>query len=179
MLKLPIPQAVHELALERAEAMPVLHGSHRGVAANQVGCLGEVIVERLLECMRVPFESVGATSHDLQVGKELWEVKTKDRTVVPKSSYDCSVPLYNSEHQVVDRYVFVSLLRDRKDSLDIRRFTVAYLVGTATRQQVFDHGKVWRAGEVDPSNGTKFWTDCINIPISRLDSFLQLLTGKI
>ena len=32
---------------------------------------------------------------------------------------------------------------------------------------------VWRAGEVDPSNGTKFWTDCVNLPIADLDPFMQ------
>ena len=29
-------------------------------------------------------------------------------------------------------------------------------------------GKNWRAGEIDNSNGTKFWTDCINIKINQL-----------
>jgi hypothetical protein len=30
------------------------------------------------------------------------------------------------------------------------------------------HGKIWRAGQTDPDNGTTFWTDCLNIKISKL-----------
>jgi len=177
MLKLPIPEHVYELAQERADAMPILKGSHRGVAGNEVGCLGEVVVEQLLECFGVGFQFKGATSHNLQVGQELWEIKTKDRTVPPQPSYDCSVPLYNSDHQTVDRYIFVSLLRPKGQDRGIRRFSTAYVLGAASRERVFEHGQIWRAGETDPSNGTKFWTDCVNLPISRLDSFVQLLSN--
>lgn len=155
--------------------MPVLNGSHRGVAGNEVGCLGEVIVEALLTAFEIDFKFTGATSHDLQVGGEFWEVKTKDRTVIPKPFYDCSVPLYNSDHQKVDEYVFVSLYRDGGASMGVRRFPIAYVVGIVNRERVFREGRVWRAGETDPSNGTQFWTDCVNLPISRLDSFVQYL----
>jgi hypothetical protein len=153
--------------------MPILKGSHRGKAANEVGCLGEILIEELLLALKVPYEFIGATSHDLKVNGELWEVKTKDRTVVPQDFYDCSVPLYNHEHQNVDKYVFVSLLREGDQSLGVKRFPIAFVLGVASRQKLFENGRVWQAGEVDPSNGTKFWTDCVNLPVNQLDSFLS------
>jgi len=173
MLKLPIPEEIYQIAQQRSDEMPVLNGSHRGKAGNEVGCLGEIIIEGLLRVLEVPFEFEGATSHDLRVGTETWEVKTKDRTVVPMGFYDCSVPLNNHEHQNVDRYVFVSLLRRGKESMGVRRFPTAFVLGVASREKVMQKGRVWRAGEVDPSNGTKFWTDCVNLPIADLDSFMQ------
>jgi hypothetical protein len=172
MLKLPIPNRVHEIAQERADAMPILNGSHRGKAANEVGCMGEIIVEEVLKALEVPFEFIGATSHDLRIGNELWEVKTKERTVVPQPSYDCSVPLYNSDHQQVDRYVFLSLLQGGNKENGVKRFHTAFLLGIATRGKIHEESRVWKAGDVDPSNGTKFWTDCMNLPISKLDPFL-------
>jgi hypothetical protein len=175
MLKLPIPEAIHKIAQERADAMPVLRGSHRGKAGNEVGCLGEVIVEGLLKVLEVQFDFEGATSHDLRVGDELWEVKTKDRTVVPMGFYDCSVPLYNHEHQDVNRYVFVSLLRRGDETLGVKRFPIAFVLGMASREEIFKSGRTWKAGEVDPSNGTKFWTDCVNLPIAKLTPFLDFI----
>lgn len=152
--------------------MPILRGSHRGKAANEVGCMGEIIVEEVLKALEVRFEFIGATSHDLRIGDELWEVKTKERTVAPQPFYDCSVPLYNSDHQQVDRYVFVSLLKGGGTHLGVKRFKTAFLLGIATREKIYAENRVWRAGDVDPSNGTKFWTDCMNLPISKLDPFL-------
>lgn len=177
MLKLPIPEQLFDLAQERADAMPVLNGSHRGAAGNEVGCLGEVVVEALLQIFDIDFEFLGATSHDLNVGQEKWEVKTKDRTVVPIPTYDCSVPLYNIDHQMVDRYVFVSLLRRGGTNMGVRRFPTAFVLGVADRDRILSNGRIWKAGEIDKSNGTKFWTDCINLPISKLDSVIGLFNS--
>ena len=32
-------------AIERAEGLPIYEGSHRGAKANEVGCLGEIVME--------------------------------------------------------------------------------------------------------------------------------------
>lgn len=157
-------------AEKRASGMPIYGGSHRGVEANQVGALGEMVFEDFLMRNSIPYESSYETTHDLLVLGGSLEIKTKDRTVMPRPDYDCSVPLYNHSHQIPDRYAFISLYRDKRaNQKSIERFNRAVFVGWCTYEKLELLGKRWRAGEVDPANGTKFWTDCLNIRISDLD----------
>lgn len=165
--------ADYERALAKLDEQPVYAGSHRKREGNEVGFLGEAVTERLLRDAGVNFSVDAMTSHDLRLSTEKSiEVKTKDRTVRPKLHYDCSVPLYNHEHQNVDYYIFVSLERDKL--LDgIRRFRRAHLVGVANRTMLDRYAVVWDAGQTDPDNGTTFWTACRNIRIEQLVSFDQ------
>ena len=167
--------ALWRRAEERALAMPIYVGSHRGKAANQVGALGEVLFEHLLEQHGIPFVQKYETTEDLEVFGDTIDVKTKDRTVRPELGYDCTVPLYNHEHQRPSRYVFASLLRARGDEREsIGRFTKAYLIGWCTLERM-ETGKVWEADEVDPSNGTRFWTACKNLYLSDLSPMNEML----
>jgi hypothetical protein len=115
-------------ALERVEGLPIYEGSHRGVQGNEVGCLGEIVIEAFFKEHDVVFkDDRNSTTHNYTINeKYTLDVKTKDRTVPPRSNYDCSVPLYNHEHQRPDYYYFVSLFRDKKykDGNDIGRFYV-------------------------------------------------------
>ena len=36
-------------------------------------------------------------------------------------------------------------------------------------------GTRWKAGQVDPANNTKFWTDCINVSMDQLIDNNELL----
>lgn len=162
-------------AQDRADGMPIYGNSHREKAANQVGALGEVAVERLLAVHSIPFEQAYETTQDLIVHGQTIDVKTKDRTVRPLPGYECSVPLYNHDHQRPDIFIFVSLQRDRGDDrITIDRFRRAFVVGWCTLAAI-DSARVWRAGETDPANGTKFWTDCKNIYIKDLRPMSELL----
>ena len=38
------------------------------------------------------------------------------------------------------------------------------------------HGKYWEKDQVDPSNGTKFWTDCINVNMMQLIDNHEMIT---
>lgn len=164
-------------AQDRADGMPIYGNSHRERAANQVGALGEVVVERLFEVYSIPFEQAYETTQDLVVSGQTIDVKTKDRTVRPLPGYECSVPLYNHEHQRPDIFIFVSLQRDRNDRLPtVERFKRAFVLGWCTLEEL-DRGRVWRAGETDPANGTTFWTDCKNIYIKDL-RLMDELIGK-
>ena len=126
------------------------------------------------------------------------DIKTKDRKGPPKAFYDASVPLYNHEHQDVAYWGFVSLERgeptcgqpdcsllaeghpfggsDIANTCDhdlvppryVKSFSKAHLVGVANRSILDRFGTIWKAGQTDPSNGTKFWTDCINLAITTL-----------
>lgn len=168
--------ALWRRAEERASAMPVYPGSHRGKAANQVGALGEVIFEDFLERQGIAFVPRYQTTEDLEVLGDTIDVKTKDRTVRIEPHYDCSVPLYNHEHQRPSRYVFVSLLRNRSDVRStLNRFTKGFLVGWCTLERLESIGKQWNASETDPANGTTFWTACMNIAVQELNGMDDLL----
>jgi hypothetical protein len=166
-------------ALTRAKSLPVFKGSHRKLQANIVGSIGEVVFEQFLERNLVPFEDCrDSTKHDYLVGAQrlTLDLKTKDRTVKPRIDYDNSVPLYNHEHQRPRYYFFVSLLRSPgADEEDIQRFTSAFLLGGIDIKTLDRDGTKWEAGQTDPSNGTTFWTACINVSMRQLFSCSQLL----
>jgi hypothetical protein len=172
-VRVHITSDIYQNAMERAESLPVFPGSHRKEEANIVGCLGEVIFEKVLSDSEVPFTPLYTTKHDLQIVngmsvEKTLEVKTKDRTVAPRPNYEATLPAYNHDHQVADYYGFVSLQRGRNSTAGIERFHSAWVVGVANRA-IFDrHKKFWKAGQQDPTNGTVFWTDCWNLYIDQL-----------
>lgn len=170
-LEIPLDGVILYTALKRAESLPVLKNSHRKLQANIVGCIGEVVFERFMEEHDIPCEDQrGSTEHDYVIGDGITvDVKTKDRTVRPRSFYDNSVPLYNHAHQRPDYYYFVSLLRDKSiGTNDINRFKTAFLVGGIDIKTLDREGTHWDAGETDRSNGTTFWTACINVNMDQL-----------
>ena len=171
-----------ELGKERSDGMPILNKSHRGREANQVGCLGEVLIEEFFTTHGVRFKDKRKEyTHDYNINQRFFlDVKTKDRTVAPRLNYENSVPVYQLGYQKPDFYYFVSLYRDREtDGTDIRRFKEGYIVGGINRIKLFKVGKLWEKGSTDESNGTHFWTDCINIKMSDLipnDSMINIFT---
>lgn len=169
--ELELGPALLSEATSRAANLPIFENSHRAAAANLVGCIGEIAFEKLLEWAGIPFEArLDQTTEDYALRNGLTiDVKTKDRTVRPKSDYDNSVPLYNHSHQRPDFFFFVSLLRDKSaPPANASRFTHAFMVGGMSYEGMQTEGTVWRAGETDQRNGTKFWTDCLNVSMSQL-----------
>ncbi|QFU21270.1 hypothetical protein FM038_003325 [Shewanella eurypsychrophilus] len=168
-----ISQSILNMAQTQLAKTPIWKGSHRGADANQVGVLGELIVEQWLKDNGISFfDDRKATTHDytLKDGKT-FDVKTKDRTIKPRASDDCSVPLYNHEHQRPDYYIFVSLQRAKgDDSSDLTRFHTAHILGGMNLEQLDSLGVIWKAGQIDPSNNMKFWTDCKNVKVEQLAS---------
>lgn len=165
MINVKITNYHIELAAKRIEKTPVFKYSHRKEAANEVGIIGEIVVEDYLISNNVYVVYDNLTTHDYRLkNNKTIDVKTKDRTVVPQSFYECSVPLYNHEHQQPNFYIFVSLLRSRGVE-GLHRFTNAYIVGAARQIDIEEKGVKWLAGQTDPSNDTTFWTDCLNIKV--------------
>ena len=158
-------------ASQRVLEIPIYKGSHRGIKANQVGSLGEVVFEEFLKMNQIKFtDQRNLTTHDYLINETITvDVKTKDRTVRPLGFFDNSVPIYNHQHQRPHYYYFISLLRNKLDkSTNISRFKHAFILGATNILTLEKIGKKWRAGEIDNSNGTKFWTDCINIKVNQL-----------
>lgn len=164
-------------AVERARVQPVYENSHRKGDANIVGCIGEVVFEKLLSHFGIEFEDCrDGTEHDYRIGDITVDVKTKDRTVPPRSWFENSVPLYNHEHQRPHFYYFVSLLRDQGiGHANPGRYTRAYLLGGIDLETLDREGTTWETGQTDPSNGTTFWTACINVSMAQLISNREVL----
>lgn len=155
---------------EKLNNMPVFQGSHKGIAANEIGVMGEVVVECWMNAHGISFsDHTHQTKYDyLLAGGRTMDVKTKTRAVAPKTNYECSVPTYNKPHQNPDYYMFVSLIEDRE--LDgLIRFNRAYLLGGCSQRQLKHFGHIRKKGDKE-DNGIEFWTDCINIGIANLAS---------
>jgi len=171
MHTLRITETDYTVAQQLIDLRPIYRNSHRGPAANEVGCLGEAVVQRVAKEHGIPLRSVFLTTHDFELpDRRTIEVKTKDRTVVPQPHFDCSVPDYVADHQNADFYIFVSLQRQRSKVEGLRRFHTAHIVGVASPALIRARGRLMDAGVTDV-NGTTFWTACRNIPISGLVGF--------
>lgn len=179
-----ISEKIYVEAQKRADILPIFDYSHRAKEANQIGCLGEVIAEYWMNINEIKYTpQLEKTTHDYIINDNLTiDVKTKDRTVVPKIDYDNTAPLYNHNHQKPDYFLFISLKRDKNNnSLDIRRFTEAYIVGSISYKELDLIGIPFLKGEKDWRNGTKFWTDCLNVEMWQLISLretINIFKGK-
>lgn len=170
MFEIKITDDQYSRTQELLNLRPVYSNSHRKFQGNEVGFLGEIIFLDYLKANGIYFKIDDETSHDISLfNSRKVEIKTKDRTVIPKSHYECSIPLYNHSHQRAHYYVFLSLLRDKNESTEkLKRFKYAYILGFANKELMRKYGVLWKAGDVDPSNGTRFWTSCVNIKIENL-----------
>ena len=90
--------------------------------------------------------------------KKIIDVKTKERTVAPKSYYECSVADFNTE-QDCDEYAFVSVLSTMKE---------AWYLGKISKVDFYKTATFHKKGDIDPDNNFTFKADCYNIPISEL-----------
>lgn len=156
----------------RAEQVGTLDRSMRGLSANQVGSLGELIGVDYLRGCGVEVEEVYSTSYDARVKIDgEWktlEFKTKERTVVPLPHYDCTVPAYNHDHQRPDFYLFISLLSSNKSD-QISRFQTGYILGSISLERFDRVATAWNPTQTDESNGWTPTIKCFNVPISNLE----------
>lgn len=156
----------------RAKLIGTLEKSIRGLQASQVGALGELVGMYYLEQLGIEFRDISATTHDAIVimnnTEKKIEFKTKERTVVPNESFDCTVPMYNKQHQMPDYYIFISLLSTGKSD-NIKRFQNAYILGSISRHELNRIGKLWQPSDVDQTNNWKPTIDCLNVKIKDLN----------
>jgi hypothetical protein len=153
-----------EAAQARAEEVGTLDRSMRGLQANQVGALGELIGLDYLRGLGFEVEEIFSTKFDVRVKVEgEWktlEFKTKERTVIPQPSYDCTVPAYNHSFQRPDYFLFISLLSSGK-SEKITRFSKGFILGSISLERFEEIATAW-----DPSKTT---INCYNVRIGELD----------
>lgn len=169
-ISLPITEEHLDEVRQRLVGHPIYRLSHRQGEANEVGIIGEVIAERYLTAQGLDYTPEYETTHDLRFpNRQTIDVKTKDRTVAPETHFDCSVPLYNHDHQKPTYYMFISIQRNRSNKTqNLNRYHTAHILGTAS-QHTLQKAKHYKKGQTD-TNGTTFWTDCLNLHINQLAS---------
>jgi hypothetical protein len=155
-------------AQRRAEDVGTLKDSMRGMQANQVGALGELVGMRYLQDRGVSYDEVFSTEYDLRLRghytDKTLEFKTKERTVSPLESYECTVPVYNHAHQRPDFYFFISLESSGKSN-DIRRFTAAHILGMISFANFEKKAKRWNPGDTDTTNNWQPSIECLNVKV--------------
>lgn len=158
-------------AQRRAEAQGTLKDSMRGMQANQVGALGELVGMRYLRDRLVSFDEVFSTEYDIRLRRhysdKTLEFKTKERTVAPLESYECTVPVYNHAHQRPDYYFFISLQSSGKSD-DIRRFQAAHILGMISLQNFEAKATQWNPGDIDTDNNWRPSIQCLNVKVADL-----------
>ena len=137
----------------RAEKLPLLNNSIRKGEGSLVAYIGEEVVKSVLNGNIKDTYDYDIIYQDIKV-----DVKTKERTVAPKSYYECSVADFNTK-QECDEYAFVSVLNTLKE---------AWYLGKISKLDFYKKAVFHRKGEVDPANNFTFKADCYNIPISLL-----------
>jgi hypothetical protein len=165
MIEIPL-HGLHAAAQARADATPELRRSMRGAAGNEVGAMGELVAMRYLNAAGVLYLDEGKVNHDLRTAHGTMDVKTKERTVEPRLTYDCTVPDYVGDAQKPDWYLFVSLLSDKRAG--VGRFKRGWVLGTIRREAFYEVATEWNPENVDVSNGWKPTIKCWNVPVSAL-----------
>jgi len=157
MIRIRVTEEMTIRAKNKAENLGELRNSIRKGGGNEAGFLGEEAT-----IMAYPHAYVDNTyEHDIILHGYKIEVKSKDRTVVPKPNYECSVSDYNT-HQKADLYVFTSLLRTDDG------YTDAYILGYSSPYYYFRNARKILRGETDPTNNWTASCDCYNLRISKL-----------
>ena len=154
--------------------------SMRGQGGTNIGTIGELVLIEYLENNGLKVvdnrKRINATKYDLLVQGEKVEVKTKDRTVPPKPFYECSIPLYNHDHQKPKWFFFLSLMRKGSS------YEEAYILGGISYNEMEKEGVIINKGDVDLRNGWICKESCINITIEKLkspESMLSLLGNHV
>lgn len=134
-----------------------LKNSIRNGKGTLVGCLGEEMVLSLWP----DIQRLNTFQFDcIHNGKRL-EIKTKERTVPPSLSYDCSVNRLNGV-QDADYYIFTSVLNT---------YDRGWVIGYIKTDSFWKEAKFYQKGSVDASNGFTFHCDTYNMPYSNLRRF--------
>jgi hypothetical protein len=146
--------------IDKAEAMASdmgrLNRSITNGERNSAGFLGELVFEDWYpEAIRD-----NTFEHDFIFHGAKVDVKTKVRAYKPRHYYEVSVSAYRL--QKADVYFFVSLLEEKN------RYTKAYLLGWASKNDFLQNARLMKKGEVDPLNNFKVSSDCYNLEISKL-----------
>jgi hypothetical protein len=155
----PSPEEI-AICREKAEKMGVLKNSIIQGKGNLTGFLGEIAIHKYLAGSK--WESSNSYDYDIIYGKNKIDVKTKWCNGFPTVDYDCSIAAYNTK-QKCDTYIFCRVSSEIPKDFD--NPSKVYLLGYIKKDDYFKFAKLWRKGEVDPSNDHLFTVDTYNLKI--------------
>lgn len=133
--------------------------------SRMAGILGEIVFADFMGNMAVRASSVlnySACPYDFLVdGHIRVDVKCKMRTVPPKHFFEASMFEYQEPmKEEVDVYVFLSTIPD---------MSLVWFCGMCTSLFFHNNAMLWKAGDVDKSNGKVFDEDTLSLRYSQLE----------
>lgn len=141
-------------ARDKAAEMGKLRNSIINGAGNIAGFIGEAIAQQILGG-----KLDNTYDYDLVLDNGTTvDVKTKQTSVKPLDTYDCSIANLNTT-QKCDYYCFVRVKND---------FSVGWYLGVYEKQQYMLDAVFMKRGTIDPSNGYTVKSDCYNLKINQL-----------
>mgnify|MGYP001156892323 FL=1 len=180
MIKLPFNDAMIASAREKAMSLGSINNSILKGGGNIAGYLGEEALAPYVGAKIVSNNrGLDKYNHDLllECGHRL-EVKTKRRTVSPRSHYDVSIA-ETSKHQKPDLYGFISLEFDRCTKSHPKKYyglKNIWLCGFMGSFEYWERASLWESGRIDKTNSFKTHVNMYNLPIRELhDSIWELI----
>jgi len=154
MIEIAVTPAMLVEARDKAVNMGKLHNSIMKGAGNIAGFIGEAIAQQVLGGK---LDNTYEYDLVLDNGKTV-DVKTKQTSVKPLETYDCSIAALNTK-QKCDYYCFVRVKND---------FSIGWYLGVYDKQQYMEDAVFMKKGDIDSSNGYVVRSDCYNLKIAVL-----------
>lgn len=141
-------------ARRKAAEMGTLRNSITGGGGNIAGFIGEAIAQKVLGGALL-----NTYDYDLVLdnGTKI-DVKTKQTSVKPLDTYDCSIASLNTK-QECDYYCFVRVKKD---------LTIGWYLGVYSKKKYMEDAVFMKKGMIDPANGYVVRSDCYNLKINKL-----------
>lgn len=154
MIEVAVTDEMLLTARDKAASMGTLRNSITGGNGNIAGFIGEAIAQHVLGG-----ELANTYDYDLVLpsGKTV-DVKTKQTSVKPLETYDCSIAAFNTK-QDCNYYCFVRVKND---------LTIGWYLGVYSKKKYMKDAVFMQKGMTDPSNGYVVKSDCYNLKISQL-----------
>lgn len=159
MIEVEITKDMVQEALDRAALVPVLRNSDTNGHGQKIAALSDLMVQktwggRILSDKSYDFDWISPKLF-------LFEIKAKERNVVPQPWHNCAVKEYNTK-QKCDYYLFTSIFGD---------YSRGWILGYIKKESFFDLAEYYKSGEIDPDpRGDKyaFPSSCYNLKIEKL-----------
>lgn len=159
MIEVQISKDMIAEALDRASKVPALRNSDTQNHGTKIAALSDLMVEktwggRIVSDMSFDFDWISPKLY-------LFEIKAKERNVVPQPWHNCAVKEYNTK-QRCDYYLFTSIFAD---------YSRGWILGYVSKKDFFEQARFFEKGQVDDDpRGDKyvFPSSCYNLKIEQL-----------
>jgi hypothetical protein len=169
MYEIPLTRQIYIAAYKKARKLGALKNSIMKGGGNFTGYIGEYAVKFFLN---QPFD-FETYDYDMVFDGITYDIKSKKTTVIPKMSYDASVCEKNIT-QKCDNYLFVRVYWPNTSELPLKIFMMGYYPS----KKYIQEAKIWKKGELDPSNGYIVKEDCRNMFYNQVHDIAKLIERR-